>query len=204
MTPKIIFLYLGIYLAFTIAGISLAIEFWWIDGYESSFFNREVMILLGAAGLCWIGILHFSLLLTRLFYVKTEFEGYIGLFGFTAGEQLAAKVGTRRAKMVRTVHAIISFALFIVTVALFVSSMSAYKNHQLENNSLSQIVVIEDIKYTIKGIPFARFSWKYQGKTHEAHLQSGSLKKGDTAVIVFSKKNPDIVDFSRPISPPAN
>jgi hypothetical protein len=63
----------------------------------------------------------------------------------------------------------------------------------LKNFGRVQKVKINDIHSKGKGAPYAFFHFYLDGEKHSTDLSSKNYRIGDTATIIFSTDNPDII-----------
>lgn len=87
-----------------------------------------------------------------------------------------------------------------LTIIIFASTayevfnyVNEYKINQLKNFGQLQKVRINDIHRTTKGGPYVSFEFYFNGKKFEDRLSRNNYNVGDSAKIIFSTNNPDIV-----------
>ena len=81
-------------------------------------------------------------------------------------------------------------------VYLYLVSVKKYEHYQLSNFGQTQKVLIKDIRYKGKGTPLAFFDYQAKGNLYTNDLAPKQFNIGDSALIIFSKENPDIVKWA--------
>jgi hypothetical protein len=193
MNLKIIVKYLFTYLLLNAIGILLAFKFWWTDPLLLSGLNKFTVILLLSIGVCWIGILFISVMLSRNFILKPDNFKFISPFGLLANEYYSSKIGIEKAKKLKTTITLIAFPTLFLTIATFMFSMNIYENHQLKKFGIIEVVSVKEIHYDIKQNRYAYF--EFDNKKHRINLSEKSLKINDITKIIYSKVNPNIVKY---------
>lgn len=194
LSRKVILQYIGLYVALTIAGASIAYKFWWFDPLQAQGLNRYTLPLFGAAGLAWIGIQF----LTSMFAIQRFFRGnvtkFIGIIQLNYNLVEPLK-GTAKYRQINLFIPLVSFPLLFVSIAIFVFSISAYERNEFRDYGVVTRVPITDVNYDIKKKEYAHIIYRHAGKTFEHDLPVQNHHLNDTVEIVFSSRNPDIVDY---------
>jgi hypothetical protein len=185
--------YLFIYLLLNTIGILLAFKFWWTDSLILSRLNKFTMILLLSIGICWIGILFISVMLSRNFILKYDNFKFISPYGLLANEYYSSEIGIEKAKKLKNTITLIAFPTLFLTITAFIFSMNIYENHQLKKHGIIEVVNVKEIHYDIKQNPYAYF--EFDNKKHTINLSANSLKINDRIKIIYSKVNPNIVKY---------
>jgi len=185
--------YLFIYLLLNAIGILLAFKFWWADSLILSGLNKFTMILLLSTGICWIGILFISVMLSRNFILKPDNFEFISPFELLANEYYSSEIGIEKAKKLKTTITLIAFPTLFLTIATFINSMNIYENHQLKKYGIIEVVSVKEIHYDIKKNPYAYF--EFDNKKHTTNLSANSLKINYRTKIIYSKVNTNIVKY---------
>lgn len=186
------YIYLLIYTTITVLSVWTAFHFWWIDPYTAETLSPELLALLGAAGLYWLGILHLCVGLTRKLIVKDDGLGYVNPFTFI-GWDYAERLGKEKFAKAKKIFSIMAFGIFIISIVSFFGVMKIYKQLELKTG-IVKTVTVKGIDMTPKQIPYARFEFEYEGEFYQTHLPQNNLQVGDSVEIVFSKNNPKIVE----------
>jgi len=186
-------IYLLIYLVLACTSVYIAMQFWWTDYLTLSYLNRQVIALLGSVGLMWVGIVFLSIFIVRLLFLKEE-KGFITPLNFI-DEDFIKRRGLVYAKKVKYWFIGIAFGVLFLSISLFRYCMSIYKDNQLTANGVTQMVTVHEIKSDAQNNQYAHFKYYYNGQEYETNLPLNQLKQGDRTEIVFSKDNPDIVDY---------
>jgi hypothetical protein len=185
--------YFFIYLLLNITGFLLAFRFWWTDSLILSGLNKFTILLLFSIGICWIGILFLSVMLSRYLILKPDNFNFISPFGLLINEYLSSEIGITKAKQLKNTITFIAFPTLFLTIASFIFSMNIYENNQLKKYGIIENVIVKEIHYDIKQNPYAFI--KYQNEKHTVNLFADSLKVNDTVKIIYSKLSPKIVKY---------
>lgn len=151
------------------------------------------MALVGAAAIAWIAIIFLALYLVRKLVIKNDCERFIGPFKFLT-EDNAKAVGVKTYIKAKNTLALISFPLFFITIAVFMGATSMYKKSELQRG-IVQTVTVREIQFDPKRNPYAGYNYNHNGKMYQTFLAEKNLRVGDSVKIVFSKNNPNIVDY---------
>lgn len=196
MSRKVILQYIGLYVALTVAGACLAYKFWWLDPLQSQGPNRDTLPLFGSAGLAWIGIEF----LTSMFAIQLFFRGrvnhFVGLIQLNHG-LLEPLKGTSKHREISVFIQVISILLLVGTIVAFVSAMSAYERNEIRHYGVVRRVPITDVHYDIKKKEYAYVVYRHGNRTFKHDLPMQNHHLNDTVEIIFSSRNPDIVDYVR-------
>ena len=185
--------YVIIYLFLNTIGILLAFRIWWTDSLILSGFNKYTIILLASTGICWIGILFKSILLSRILTLKSDKLNFVSPLALITNQYFSSEIGIDKATKLKNTMSLIAFPSLFLTITIFIYSMKTYENNQLEVNGIIEIVNIKELHYDLKQNPYAYF--EYRNKKYSVNLSADSLKVNDRVKIIYSKKNPKIIKF---------
>jgi len=183
--------YLAIYLLLNVLGILLAFQFWWTDSLTLSKLNRVTFILLLSVGICWIGILFLSILISRCFIVKLAKIDFISPIDLISNNYFLSEIGLQKAKKLKRTITLTGFSILFLTILSFRILMKIYENNELKKHSVLENVVVKKINYDIKKNSYVFI--EYKQKQHNTNLRLDYLKLNDTILIIYSKKNPKII-----------
>lgn len=192
MNYKIALKYISIYLSLNVTGISIASHFWWTDGLKLSYLHKETAFLLLSFGLCWIGVIYLSILISRKIKLKPDYFPFIGPIDIERIEILSKNLDEEIRKKLKRILPIIAFPIMSLTITSFILIMNGIKESQLNNYGKVEIVVVDQIQNDIKGIPYAIF--KYNNDDFVL-LPKNDLSINDKIEIIYSNKNPKIVEY---------
>ena len=91
--------------------------------------------------------------------------------------------------------------LFTISAYSYVNLVDNHEYTQLKNYGQTQKVLITKIDYIGKGSPFAFFDFYYNDKKYSDRLSQKNLSSGDSSVIIFSTKNPEIIKWLEDFNP---
>lgn len=171
----------------------MAFKFWWTDPLILSGFNKFTLILLLSIGICWIGILFISVMISRNFILKLDDFKFISPFGLLANEYYSSKIGIEKAKRLKTTITLTAVPTLFLTIVTFIYSMNIYENFQLKKYGIIEVVSVKEIHYDIKQNPYAYF--EFNNKKNSINLSANCLKVNDRTKIIYSKVNPNIVKY---------
>lgn len=186
MTSKITIQYLLI--AILLIGVSflLAYNFWWkLDLHSGEFF-----LLFFILGLCWLGILHLGILVSRKINFKNDNFGFIGLLSFNKIESQEFFL------KFRNILLIFSFTILILIIFVFYKIVNFVEYTDLTYYGIEKSVRIEQVSY-YKGNKRAKINFEFNNvKISKNLFLKDTLKNvGDSETIVFSSRNPNIVEL---------
>ena len=185
--------YLIIYLLLNTIGILSASRIWWTDSLILSGFNKYTVILLASTGICWIGILFKSIMLSRILILKRDNFNFVSPLELLANQYFSSEIGINKATKLKNTMSLIAFPSLFLTITVFMYSMKIYENNQLKKNGIIEIVNIKELHFDPKQNPYAYF--EYQNRKHCINLPANSLKVNDKVKIICSKRNPKIIKF---------
>lgn len=187
-------IYISIYLFLNILGILIALKYWWTDPLTLSFFGIEIAALLISVGLCWIGVLHLSILLSRLIFIKKDKYKFIGIWDVMQYEHhIHDKIDEQTKKTLFKSNFILGFSIIIVTILIFILSTNYYEKQQLENYGVIEKIKTEHVSYDIKQNKY--FAITYNQKNNHTYLSLDNYEIGDTIEIIYSTRNPNIIKY---------
>lgn len=109
--------------------------------------------------------------------------------------ELKNKVGKTKVNIISITYISIFILLFAFSFYSYFNLTSTYEDDQLLINGETQKVYINKTAYQGKGGPNAYFDFYCNGKKYSDHLPKNNLEVGDSAIIIFSKQNPDIIEW---------
>ncbi|ASK31917.1 hypothetical protein CEY12_18185 [Chryseobacterium sp. T16E-39] len=111
-------------------------------------------------------------------------------------EILKRSIGQKKLKMINICYISLFLILFAATAVGLVISVNKYEKYQLKTYGLIQKVKINTIEHKGKGDPYAFFDFYLDGKKYSTDLSQKNYTVGDSATIIFSTDNTDIVDWA--------
>lgn len=178
----------GLLLSFVIAvaGLLLLNKFVWKqDAKRFIAFLGLLIAVTGAYLFCYY--------LTRLL---VKHGGHFKLSSLTseAGFMLfKEKAGNRVAKKTSRIFGITFITVFAPLIFFSVKYFNNYQEKQLKQYGEFRKVRVDDVRKKGKGGPYAFFEFSYKGKKYLTNLYNNGFHTGDSAEIIFSTQNPDIV-----------
>lgn len=186
MNYKITIQYLLISILLIVISFLLAYHFWWkLDLYSGEFFLLFLIL-----GLCWLGILHLGILVSRKINFKNDNFGFIGLLSFN---KIKSQENFTKFRNTLTIF---SFAIFILAIFIFYKIVNFVEYTDLTYYRVEKSVKIEDISY-YKGNKRAKINFEFNNeKISKILFLKDTLKNvGDFETIIFSSRNPNIVEL---------
>jgi hypothetical protein len=196
MNLKTVITYLILYIILNSIGISIALNFWWTDSLNLSFLKKESFLLLMSIGLCWFGILYMSILIIRKFIVKINTQNFIGPIDLASNEMYQKQIGIENATKFKNSLTYIAFPILIITIIVFITSMNSYEVYELSKNGKVEKIKVKEIRNDIKQNPYIYF--EYNNSKNETNLRNEKkLKVGDEVSVIYSIKNPKIINYQK-------
>lgn len=172
-----------------IIGTFIVYKVWWThDGAK----------YLGLIGYFIVGFgsILLSISLTRIIVsTKTDFD-FTTLSNPKKYQILKETIGFSKVKIINTIYCSLSLIIFGSTAYGLFTFLNKYEKEQLKNFGRLQKVRIYDIHYKGKGAKFAFFEFYLNGKKYTNDLDPKNYKVGDSATIIFSTHNTDIVKWA--------
>lgn len=189
MTKKQAIKYSLIYISIILFGAFIAFKVWWTNGNEK-FLGIIAFFLVG------FGSLFLSISLTRIIIpTKTDF-GISTLSDKKKYQALKDIVGSTKLKAINSSYLSLFIILFAGTAYVLVTSLNKYEKDQLKTFGQLQKVKIIDIRHKGKGTSYAFFDFYLEGKKYSNDLSPKNYNIGDSATIIFSTNNTDIVEWA--------
>lgn len=189
MTKKQAIKYSLIYISIILFGTFIAFKVWWTNGNEK-FLGIIAFFLVG------FGSLFLSISLTRIIIpTKTDF-GISTLSDKKKYQALKDVVGSAKLKAINSSYLSLFIILFAGTAYVLVTSLNKYEKDQLKTFGQLQKVKIIDIRHKGKGTSYAFFDFYLEGKKYSNDLSPKNYNIGDSATIIFSTNNTDIVEWA--------
>src|SRR6218665_241183 len=183
--------FLSIYLILNAIGVLLAIKYWWTDPLILSGLNKVIIILLFSIGICWIGILFFTIMIIRLLIVNIDHHQFISPFDLISNEYYVSEIGLKKAERFKRAISFIGFPILFLTIFLFRYSVKIYENNELTTNGVIENIVLKKINKDIKGNNYIFI--EYGNGKYSVNFRSDYFRVNDTIKIIYSNQNPDIV-----------
>jgi hypothetical protein len=189
MTIKQAIKYSLIYILIIFFGAFIAFKVWWTNG-DSKFLGIIAFFLVG------FGSFFLSISLTRIIIpTKTDFSFSI-LSDKKKYQTLKDTIGLTKVKVINVSYIALFLILFAGTTYGLFTSLNKYAKDQLHTFGRLQKVRINDIHYKGKGTPYAFFDFYMNGKKYTNNLSPKNYSIGDSAIIIFSTNNTDIVEWA--------
>lgn len=186
MNFKITIQYLLISVLLIGVSFLLAYHFWWkLDLYSGEFFLLFLIL-----GLCWFGILHIGILVSRKINFKNDNFGFIGLLNLN---KLTSQENFLKFRKTLTIF---SFTILILTIFIFYKIVNFVEYTDLTYYGIEKSVRIERVSY-YKGNKTAKINFEFNNeKISKMLFLKDTLKNiGDFETIIFSSRNPNIVEL---------
>lgn len=170
-------------------GAFIIYKVWWTNDGEK---------FLGLIGYCLIGFgsILLSVSLTRIIIsTKTNFD-FTTLSNQKKYQILKETIGSSKVKTINLIYCSLTIIIFSGTLYFLVTSLNKYEKDQLKNFGQLQKVRINDIHYKGKGTKYAFFDFYLNGKKLTNELNPKNYSVGDSATIIFSTQNTDIVKWA--------
>ena len=174
-----------------LAAYSIWFKVWWAKGPES---NLGIVSFLMAA----IAAFFLSMSLTRLF-IPPEIDFSFSTFGTTnkdSYKRFADRIGTKKAGSLTNICILFYILFTAVPAFIFYTKLNSYEQFQLNTYGETQRVRIKDIEAGKSG-PYVSFDFYFSDTKYSDRLKLGNKKgsQGDEISIIFSRNNPDIVQW---------
>jgi len=178
-----------IYILTILFGAFIAFKIWWTNG-DGRFLGIIAFFLVG------FGSLFLSISLTRIIIpTKIDFS-FSTLSDKKKYQILKDTIGSSKVKVISVSYISLFLILFAGTAYGLVTSLRKYEKDQLQTFGRLQKVRINDIHYKGKGTPYAFFDFYLDGKKYTNELSPKNYSIGDSATIIFSTNNTDIVKWA--------
>jgi ascorbate-specific PTS system EIIC-type component UlaA len=152
---------------------------------------------LGIIGYLFVGFgsILLSVSLTRIFFsTKANFD-FTTLSNPKKYQILKDTIGASKVKVINTIYCSLSIIIFGSTAYGLVIFLNNYEKEQLKNFGRLQKVKIYDIHHRAK-TRYAFFEFYLDGKKYTNNLSPKNYSVGDSATIIFSTHNTDIVKWA--------
>ena len=181
--------------AILLIGISflLALNFWWkIDLNSGQFF-----IIGFSTMICWLGIGYLSILISGIIVFKNiEKFGFVSPFTLVFNGYFYKKFGIETAKKFKSTFSLIAFPTLFILIFAFYKIVNFVEYTDLTYYGIKKSVKIEQISY-YKGNKRAQINFEFNNEKISKNLfLKDTLKNiGDIETIIFSSRNPNIVEL---------
>ena len=193
MNFKITIQYLLVAILLIVISFLIAYNFWWkIDLNSSQFF-----IIVFATLICWLGIGFLSILISGIIIFKNiEKIGFKSPFSLVMNGYYYEKFGLETAKKLKNTFSLIAFPTLFILIFAFYKIVNFVEYTDLTYYGIEKSVKIEDISY-YKGNKRAKINFKFNNEKISKNLfLKDTLKNvGDFETIIFSSRNPNIVEL---------
>jgi hypothetical protein len=165
-----------------------------IIAYSAALTNgaKECFFVLGFF-LLPIGSLLFGAFFTQIF-ASNQVEGYFKIEDSKMNNQkLKTKRVKEKTKSIKGVSLVLFIVMFVFSAYYLFALVENYKIIQLKNYGETQNVFIR--KTGVNRSATAYFDFYYDGKTYSNNLSQNGLEVGDSAIIIFSRQNPNVVKW---------
>lgn len=176
------------YLLITALGVFIMFTVTWANN-GAGFFGIAGFFLIG------FGSLYAGISLARLilpFDINFDFKLLSNKLLYN---ELKNKVGKTKVNIISITYISLFILLFAFSFYSYFKLTSSYEDDQLLINGETQKVYINKTAYQGKGGPNAYFDFYFNEKKYSDHLPKDNLEVGDSAIIIFSKQNPDIIKW---------
>lgn len=193
MISKITIQYLLI--AILLIGISFSISyyFWWRIDLNSAQFIKIVLSTM----ICWIGIGFLSTLISgKIIFKNIEKIGFVSPFQLVINGYYYKKFGLETAKKFKTTFSLTAFSTLFLLIFSFYKIVNFVEYTDLTYYGIEKSVKIEDISY-YKDNKRAKINFEFNNeKISKMLFLKDTLKNiGDFETIIFSSRNPNIVEL---------
>ena len=172
-----------------ILGIFITFKVWWTNG-DARFLGIISFFLVA------FGSLSLSITLTRIIVpFQTDFS-LSSLYDKKKYQILKETIGSTNVKVINVSYISLFIILFGGTAYGLFSSLNQHEIEQLKTFGRLQKIRIKDIQYKGKGTPYAFFDFYLNGKKYSNELSQKNFSVGDSATIIFSAYNTDIVKWA--------
>ena len=172
-----------------LVGAFIVYKVWW---------TKDSARFLGLIGYCFVafGSILLSVSLTRIIISSKRDFDFTTLSNQKKYQILKEAIGSSKVKVINTIYCSLSVILFASTVYGLLNFLNKYEKEQLKNFGRLQKVRIYDIQYKGKGTRYAFFEFYLDGKKYTNNLSPKNYSVGDSATIIFSTHNTDIVKWA--------
>ena len=193
MNFKITIQYLLVAILLIVISFLIAYNFWWkIDLNSSQFF-----IIVFATLICWLGIGFLSILISGIIIFKNiEKIGFKSPFSLVMNGYYYEKFELETAKKLKNTFSLIAFPTLFILIFAFYKIVNFVEYTDLTYYGIEKSVKIEDISY-YKGKKRAKINFEFNNEKISKNLfLKDTLKNvGDFETIIFSSRNPNIVEL---------
>ncbi|MCT2561361.1 hypothetical protein [Chryseobacterium herbae] len=180
---------------FTIVlGAFIGFNVWWTD-------SGVRFLGLVAFFLIPIGSLFLSIALTKIMIPSQADISFSTLSDKDKYQILKNTIGPKKVKMINICYLSLFFIFCGATFLGLVISVNNHEKYQLTNYAVTQKVKIKAIEYKGKGSSYAFFDFYLDGEKYSTNLSRKNYSVGDSAVIIFSTHNTDIVEWAVDFDP---
>lgn len=189
MTVKQAVKYTFLNLFVILLGVFIIFKVWWSHG-EIRFLGLFSFFLIG------FGCLFLSISLTRIMIpIKTNFN-FSTLVNKNKYQLLKNDIGSEKLTTINICYTSLFLILFAGSAYGIVTSVNSYEHYQLKTYGNLQKVKIEDIHSIGKGSKYAFFNFFLKDKKYSNNLPSKNFSIGDSAIIIFSTQNTDVIQWA--------
>jgi len=188
MTKRKAIKYLLLNSLLILVGAFILYKVWW---------TKDSARFLGLIGYCFVafGSILLSVSLTRIIISSKRDFDFTTLSNKKKYQILKEAIGSSKVKVINTIYCSLSIILFGSTTYGLVAFLNKYEKEQLKNFGRLQKVRIYDIHYKGK-TQYAFFDFYLDGKKYSNDLNQKNFSVGDSATIIFSTNNTDILKWA--------
>lgn len=121
-----------------------------------------------SVGFCWIGILYLSILIVRKFIVKINNQQFIGPIDLASNEMYQKEIGVKNATKFKNSLTFVAFAILILSIIAFITSMNSYEVYELSIYGKVEKVKVKKIRNDVKQNSYIFF--EYNNSKNETNL----------------------------------
>lgn len=146
--------------------------------------------------IAWFGCLYAGFLICRLTVVKALGTRFIGLIELTDSNFFLKELGKAKATTFKLLFSISSFTILGIVLCIFVIHTNFHESEQLKRYGTLEKVVVKKVFFDKSG-RHIYFEFDFNQNRYHKELHSEVYENGDTALIIFSYKNPNIVKLAK-------
>lgn len=105
------------------------------------------------------------------------------------------KVGLKKVRLINITYIILCLIIFALSAFSYVKLANQYETNQLKYYGIKQKIKIKEVRYKGKGNKYAIFDYYLNGEKYSNDLLNQSFVVGDSATIIFSSDDTDILKW---------
>lgn len=170
-------------------GVFIMFNVWWTHGGARFLAFIALFLIIS-------GSLFLSISLTKIIIPTQADINFSVLSDKKKYQILKSSIGQKKVKIINICYLSLFLILFGVTAIGLIISVNKCEKYQLKTYGLIQKVKIKSIEYKGKGSPYAFFDFYLDGEKYSSNLTPKNYTVGDSAIIIFSTDNTDIVEWA--------